>query len=510
MSQLDNQIFDVIIIGSGVAGINSAWPIVKAGKKVLMLDVGYTKFDQINNLDGKIDSSPKVRAPEFSYVFRDFKNFYNLNTSKFSPNGSLAMGGLSNAWSALVSSFTNDEFDKYPFNRSDIINNYDSVAKRIGISGEKNGDLVDWLGTDYFMQSNLPIHPFIEKILKKYEKKKISIQNLNVKMGRHHQAILSSKHINRPAFSHDSMDGYKNTNGSVYNSADEIPELKKYQNFKYLNGYFVKDIMEDDKKCNITAQNIKDMSLKNFNSKILILAAGTIGSTKLILKMKKYSNKPLVLKNTPMYPFAIFFPTEFKRNATYKAFTHWHMSYVLQFNDLPERYKIYGHLTPTDGIDEKELINRIPLPSIISKWITKFIWPKMILGTCIFPGFFSKNQIELDTNDLLKITGNTDEKYISYVKKSKKILSKTFRKLGGVFLTNPLPPILGSDCHYASTLPMTSNPKEMQTNENGLLYGNRNIYIVDGSVLTELPAKSHTFTIMANADRISKHILKNF
>ena len=181
MFQLDNQIFDVIIIGSGVAGINSAWPIVKAGKKVLMLDVGYTKFNQINDLDGNIDSSPKVRAPEFSYVFRDFKNFYNLNTSKFSPNGSLAMGGLSNAWSALVSSFTNDEFDKYPFNRSDIINNYDSVAKRIGISGEKNGDLVDWLGTDYFMQSNLPIHPFIEKILKKYEKKKYLYKNLMLK-----------------------------------------------------------------------------------------------------------------------------------------------------------------------------------------------------------------------------------------------------------------------------------------------------------------------------------------
>ena len=44
----------------------------------------------------------------------------------------------------------------------------------------------------------------------------------------------------------------------------------------------------------------------------------------------------------------------------------------------------------------------------------------------------------------------------------------------------------------------------MQTDQNGLLNGKGNIYIVDGSVLSSLPAKSHTFTIMANSERISK------
>ena len=46
----------------------------------------------------------------------------------------------------------------------------------------------------------------------------------------------------------------------------------------------------------------------------------------------------------------------------------------------------------------------------------------------------------------------------------------------------------------------------METDSNGLLNGKGKIYVVDGSVLSELPAKSHTFTIMANANRIGEHI----
>ena len=56
-------------------------------------------------------------------------------------------------------------------------------------------------------------------------------------------------------------------------------------------------------------------------------------------------------------------------------------------------------------------------------------------------------------------------------------------------------------------MPMKAKPNIMETDVNGLLNGHGNIYIVDGSVLSELPARSHTFTIMANADRIGKHIV---
>ena len=73
MKNLIDQDFDVLIIGSGPAGVSAAWPLVRAKKKILMLDVGFTKSNNVTKLYKNQDTSPKVRSPELSYVFRDFK-----------------------------------------------------------------------------------------------------------------------------------------------------------------------------------------------------------------------------------------------------------------------------------------------------------------------------------------------------------------------------------------------------------------------------------------------------
>jgi hypothetical protein len=507
MDIIVDQVYDAIIVGSGPAGASSAWPLVENGKKILMLDVGFNSTEVSNNENINLNSSPKVRAPEFSHVFKEYKNFYNLETENFTANGSLAIGGLSNAWSTLVSSFTENEFDEFPFKREDILSSYKNISNRIGISGDRSGDLKEWLGQDYNLQPNLPIHSLIEKLLSKYRRKKDFIQKLNIKMGRHHQAILSSPISNRPAFTQDSMLGYKNINGSAYNASDEIANLQKFQNFKYLDKNFVVDLEEINSICHVKSKNLNDNKKYIFKSKLIILAAGTIGTTKLILRLNKYFNKSIALKNTPMYPFALFFPQELFRRSTFKVFSYWHMSYFLSLKDLPQKYRIYGHLTPTDGISQLELSKRIPIFSPINKWIANFIWPKMLLGTCIFPGYFSNNEITLYENDILKIKGNTKNNFENCVVNTKKILKKAFFNLGGIFITDKFLPTLGEDSHYASTLPMRDKPSKLETDLNGAIYGFNNIHCVDGSVLSELPAKSHTLTIMANADRISRNLV---
>ena len=505
----ESKIFDVIIVGSGPAGVSAAWPLVKADKEVLMIDVGYKplKDSPLRNKNNNIDSTPKIRAPEFSFVFTDFKERYKIQTKNFSALGSLAQGGLSNAWSALVSAFTNEEFDKFPFNRNDLMPHYNSVAKRIGISGTKTGDLIQSLGNEYLKQPNLPIHFLVAKLLQKYEKYKLKTQSYGIKFGRHDQAILSIPHNNRPAFSEDAMDGFKDTSGATYNSANEIHDLENYSNFKYISNFFVENAVQESSKCKIIANHIKKNSSQNFYSKLFVIAAGTIGSTKLALKINQYFDKPLSLQNTPMFPFVLLFPGEIGRKPSNKAFTFWHMSYYLQLPGLSSRHKIYGHLAPTDGIDVSELSKRIPMPAPLDSWIAKFLWPKMLLGTCIFPGEFSNNKLQLKSNNVLHISGNTIDDYEHYVKESKKILFKVFRKFGAILLTNPVSVTPGEDIHYASTMPMKKSPNIMETDTNGLLSGHGKVYVVDGSVLSELPAKSHTFTIMANADRIGEHIV---
>ena len=66
----------------------------------------------------------------------------------------------------------------------------------------------------------------------------------------------------------------------------------------------------------------------------------------------------------------------------------------------------------------------------------------------------------------------------------------------------------GGDIHYAGTLPMREKPVLGETSSLGEVKGLEGVYIVDGACLSALPAKSHTLTIMANADRIGRILAK--
>ena len=67
-------------------------------------------------------------------------------------------------------------------------------------------------------------------------------------------------------------------------------------------------------------------------------------------------------------------------------------------------------------------------------------------------------------------------------------------------------PLMGAGLHYAGTLPMRVNPARYQTDSQGRLFETNNVYIVDGACISRLPAKNLTFTIMANALRIGRHL----
>jgi choline dehydrogenase-like flavoprotein len=53
---------------------------------------------------------------------------------------------------------------------------------------------------------------------------------------------------------------------------------------------------------------------------------------------------------------------------------------------------------------------------------------------------------------------------------------------------------------------MVDRPGPMQTSTSGEVHGLPGVHVVDGSTLPVLPAKSHTLTLMANADRIGRLI----
>ncbi|MNF94588.1 hypothetical protein D3C84_773020 [compost metagenome] len=94
------------------------------------------------------------------------------------------------------------------------------------------------------------------------------------------------------------------------------------------------------------------------------------------------------------------------------------------------------------------------------------------------------------------------------MKKTQALLRKAYWKLGAILM--PMSFTVGkpgADIHYASTFPMRALPRAGNTNLVGELAGHENLHIVDGACLPQLTEKSHTLTIMANADRIARALL---
>jgi choline dehydrogenase-like flavoprotein len=66
----------------------------------------------------------------------------------------------------------------------------------------------------------------------------------------------------------------------------------------------------------------------------------------------------------------------------------------------------------------------------------------------------------------------------------------------------------GSSVHYAGTIPISLEERELTCDFECRLRGTRHVYIADGAVLPYLPAKGLTFTAMANANRVGGIVLE--
>ena len=66
----------------------------------------------------------------------------------------------------------------------------------------------------------------------------------------------------------------------------------------------------------------------------------------------------------------------------------------------------------------------------------------------------------------------------------------------------------GVGSHSGALFPMRERPNALETDRLGRLPGHPRIHLVDGSVLTTIPAATITYTIMANAHRIGAESAK--
>ena len=529
MSGQSSVDFDVVIIGSGPAGVSAAFPLLEIGLRVLMVDGGSAAdlsppagyFLDIREKDrgqwrwmlgpdfsalrpgGSV--SPKLRVPTHKRVFEGFQEANHIDADGFVAVGSLSPGGLSNAWGCGVACFSHEELAAFPVTPDEMQNSCGVIARRIGVSGAEADDLTDFFGVDDWSQPPVPLDDLQHGILARYKNCRAKMKLNGFELGRARVAALAKPLADRDACNRCGNCLWGCERRSLYSATEDLKQLSGIEGFNYRTGFVVDRV---DSAVEFVTIRGKDENRRDFSvrAKRVLLAAGTLASTRLALQSIDY-RKPVSMQSCPTAAFMLSLPRHIGR-AHNVAFGLGQLAFSLKLIDGTQGF---GSLFNTTGIPVSEFARHIPFGKRFAVDLLEPLLKFCVVGNFFLPGDMTDARLQLDKDDGLTVKGSFRDGMDILMKQAQNRLSASFKKLGAWMV--PLSFKVaepGADIHYAASLPMCREPVRGQTDRYGALVGAHGVHIVDGASLSSLPAKSHTLVIMANADRIARHIAKTW
>lgn len=521
----------ILVVGSGPSGVSCARALLDAGVPVIMVDAGVARLEvpaadrptlaelrtQYANganplLGAKLDAlrvvrdlSPKIRTAATAEFLSGYVDRNKLNLNNFDLVGTLSQGGLSNVWGAGVSTFDDSDLEKFPITYDDLEHSYRVIAERIGISGSASDDLAGFHGGDLALQPPLSLLPAMANILDAYERQP---KRDNFVLGRCRSAVLTEDLGERRGCSEDMMCMWGCSRRSIYNAADDLAELMGRPGFTIHSGCIVHKIERAGDEYTLLGRdaNGKPVTLQ---APQVVLAAGTLASTRLVLELLDRVDKPLPLLNNPSMAMAFWSPSRMGKPLSDSGFGMAQLSFRQQLTERSQEY-CFGLLFAAETFAASDLVLHMPFSRRGAMRILRPLLSGLVLGFVYFPSEFSRNHVCLrrtvNGGSVLDVEGGYHSDLIPTARDAAKRVAKRLRTIGVWQLpgsTKIYPP--GAEVHYGGTLAMGS-----VTSKYCEVIGAEGLFVVDGSVLSSLPAKQHTLTMMANADRIGRHLAERY
>lgn len=518
--------FDVIVVGSGPAGVSAALPLVEAGLRVLMVDGGkrpdvqppemdfisarttdagqwkWMVGEDFHALKMRDAVSPKLRVPAHTYAFEGFEARNQVMGENFIAVGSLATGGLSNAWGCGVARFSASEIAAFPFPASELEPSYARVSRRIGISGKIDDDMSDYFGLDEYSQPPIPMDVLHTSMSRLYSSQRKKLHAQGFRLGRSRVAALSEDIPGRQACNLSGNCLWGCRRRSLYSATDDLPALRKHENFSELSGFVVGGLTRFDGCGAVEGQMTSDGERRSITASRIVLAAGTLATSRIVLKTLNH-RRPIPLLSCPTAAFLLWLPRLLGAQKL-PGFGLGQLSFALTLHDS---ITASGSTFATTGIPLSEFVRHVPMKRRYGIDLLRGLLSSCVVGNVFLPGHLIAAEVKLDNDGSLIVSGRYDDEVMPLMGEASRKLRKAYWRLGAILLPGSFTvgrP--GGDIHYAGTLPMRESPAVGETSQLGEVKGLEGVYVVDGACLPVLPEKSHTLTIMANADRIGSLI----
>jgi choline dehydrogenase-like flavoprotein len=526
------ELWDVVIIGAGAAGAAAALALTDL--RVLMLDVGIQpppnplpnvplyalreqtpaasgpnlhsvllgdRYESLGPVRGE-EISPKLKAPCMRYLSYRPPSFPQDREEGFTSVQSFSAGGLANGWGAGVLRYNDQDLQGFPFGSSELAPFYDRLTDHIGINGAHQDDLTEYLGSSHGLLPPMPLSPIAATLLRRYSWRRRSLYPRGIKIGRTRAAILTQPFRGRAAFTAFGHDFFWGPQEAIYSPLFTIRELTACGGVTYQPTMRVTHFDEQAGSVRIYAEDTSSGEHHQFTAKRIIVAAGAINSARIVLRSRNDTTTQLPLLDNPVSFVPAVDPLKIGTPLQTSSFIGGELLLLLP-GERPERPvqgSVYGLLGPL----RTDLVREFPLSIRGNLAASRYLVPALLMVQLFYPDEPSPHStLRLTADGSLSITRRgrltTDRE---------REVCKILRGLGYLaFEQLCVRPIPGSSIHYAGTLPMSSSSSDRySTDRAGLLRGTTRVYIADAATFPSLPAKNHTFTLMANAMRIATEV----
>lgn len=519
---------DVIIIGSGPAGVHAALPLVQAGVRVLMIDGGKEgsalletapalRFDEMRRtrndqwkwfLGGDFSGIP-IRGLEGGlgggmvsgnrrYVIDGTSKSLPLHLENAQVIQSLAKGGLGAAWGATSAFLSAENLRAMGLPPEEMEKHYDAISVEIGISGLQGRTNI---------QPALKLDHHARRFLDRSKRKKEWFTEHHLNLIQPHAAVLTEDLKDRKKQSYRDMDYWSDPERSVYRPHHTLEKLITHKNFTYLPSRIVTHIQENANEVSVHSQNLESMEKETIHSaKKVICCAGTVNTARILLKSFALYDVPISFVGKPHVFSAMLHTSMIGNPGDIDRFSLCQMLLI----DEEKRHGMgagCAQLYSYRSLQLFRLLSALPLPVPMALRLASMLAPALVIADIRFPAFpHAANTLKLTQNGVhIQMSVTEDEK--SLREKSLKRIHAGLKKLGLMNLkTLTLPE--ASSSHYAGTVPTEKESHlPLSVDENGKLHRSQSIFVADGSVFRSLSPLPHTLTIMANARRVADGVL---
>jgi len=518
----------LIVIGSGPAGVSVSKALLERGMKVTMLDVGRTMEPSLSQEIAELRAKPELSQEDrdrirggvqadvtgveekklfgSSYAARHGRQF-PIEMKNAWLYLSFAKGGLSNLWGRLMMPLSVEDQQDWPLPKGALDKYYPRVLEYVPLAGRR--DRLEKLLPLY--TANPGKHEFsgqAEKLDKFMHRHVEVLEDQGFAFGQSRlAACFDGSWKQSDPCRRCGLCLYGCVYQDLYSASWTVDELCHNENFTYLSGHVVDFIEKNGDRFVVHAEKEDDGSHATFDADKVFLAAGSVASTRIVMKSQKIYNKPVNLQYSDFYIIPAF--TLFSQRNVVDEALDTCCQYFIQISNtrIDSRLINLQVYTYTDYYYKAFKNFSGPLFAILEKPIRWFL-DRFVVVFCYLHAERSAHlELSLKDNDLLEMVGVRNSESPKIVRRLKRKLWKLAGKTGFV----PFPfyggeQKIGHSVHLGASLPMNRAPVGLQTDIFGTVAGMDGLHVVDAAAFPAIPATSLTFVIMANAFRIGAEV----